>query len=141
MRHIYIDEKGRVFEGEWADLFSNIDEKIKQETDKMKTKGGNKMGKIFENVQVNKVVKFNKEDGKIKRKAKMVKAITVESVKDTFNTPETYLASGMVGLQQGLKYKGDFKAGSKAGIATAAVLAGINVAGSLAANMDKIKKA
>ena len=63
------------------------------------------------------------------------------SVKGTLSNPLTYAAAGSVGLQSGLKYKGDVKQGSKAGLATAAVLAGIDVAGNIIANMDVIKEA
>ena len=63
------------------------------------------------------------------------------SIKGTLNDPWTYAAGASVGLNQGLKYKGDFKAGGKAGLATVAVVAGLNVIGNIIANTDVIKEA
>ena len=144
MKKVYIDDEGRIFEGEMAEFFDESDgfiEEIRQELDEKNTKGENIMNRLFRKSGKTKVVGINKEDGKIKRKAKLIKDITVMSVKGTFNDPWTYGAVGSVALQQGLKYKGDFKAGGKAGLATAAVLTGFNVAGNIVINMDTIKEA
>lgn len=143
MKRVYIDEDGMLFEGELADLVDELESRIKSVDEQINknSKGGNIMNRLFKKSGKTKVVEINKEEGKIKRKAKVIKDITVMSVKGTVKDPWTYGAVGSVALHQGLKYKGDFKAGGKAGLATAAVLAGVNVAGNIVANMDVIKEA
>ena len=49
-----------------------------------------------------------------KRKAKVIGEVVSMSIKSTLNNPLTYAAGASVGLNQGLKYRGDFKAGTKA---------------------------
>ena len=147
MRNIYIDDQGRIYEGKIVDIFKDADgiiseiNKINQELNRDKTKGGNIMNKLFNKSDKGKVIEIDKRDGTIKRKAKVIKDITVMSVKGTLKDPWTYAAGGSIGLQQGLKYKGDFKSGGKAGLATVAVLAGVNVAGNIIGNMEVIKEA
>lgn len=145
MKRVYIDNEGRIFEGLEAEVIEQIEDNLRNagyfEALKRETKGGNIMKRLFRKSGKNKVVEINKEDGKIKRKAKVIKEITVMGIKGTLKDPWTYAAGGSVGLQQGLKYKGDFKAGGKAGLATVAVLAGVNVAGNIVGNMDVIKEA
>lgn len=146
MKRVYIDDKGRLFEDEVADLIMELDDegfrimKVRDSKNE-KSRGGNIMTSLFKKTGKTKVVEIDKRDGTIKRKAKVLKDIAVMSIKGTFSDPLTYAAAGSVGLQSGLKYKGDAKHGSKAGLATAAVLAGINVAGNIVANMDVIKEA
>ena len=144
MKKIYIDDKGRVFEDEWADVFNHADsviEEMRQKSDKMETKGGSKMSKLFKKTNSDKVVELDKRDGKIKRKAKVIGEVVSMSIKGTLNDSWTYAAGASVGLNQGLKYKGDFKAGTKAGLATVAVLAGVNVVGNIILNKEVIKEA
>ena len=145
MKRVYIDNDGDFFEGLEAEVVEQVEDNLANagyfEAVEKETKGDNKMSKLFKKTGKVVVTTFDKRDGTIKRKAKVVKDIAVMSIKGTFSDPLTYAAAGSVGLQSGLKYKGDAKHGSKAGLATAAVLAGINVAGNIVANMDVIKDA
>ena len=147
MRNIYIDDQGRIYEGEMADIFKDADgiiseiNKINQELNRDKTKGGNRMNKLFNKSDIGKVIAIDKGEGKIKRKAKVIGEVVSMSINKTLNDPWTYAAVASVGLNQGLKYKGDFKAGAKAGLATAAVVAGIDVVGSIVINRKVIKEA
>lgn len=143
MKKVYIAEDGMIFEGEVAELVNEL-ESLGAFVDEQKSKnskGGNIMNKLFNKSDKGKVIEIDKRDGTIKRKAKVIKDIAVMSVKGTLKDPWTYAAGGSIGLQQGLKYKGDFKAGGKAGLATVAVLAGVNVAGNIIGNMEVIKEA
>lgn len=147
MRNIYIDDQGRIYEGKIVDIFKDADDiiseinKINKELNRDKTKGGNRMNKLFNKSDKGKVVEINKKDSKIKRQAKVIGEVVKMSVKGTLNDPWTYAAGASVGLNQGLKYKGDFKAGGKAGLATVAVVAGVNVIGNMILNKDVIKEA
>ena len=147
MRNIYIDDQGRIYEGKIVDIFKDADDiiseinKINQELNRDKTKGGNIMNKLFNKSSKGKVIEIDKGEGKIKRKAKVIGEVVSMSVKGTLNDSWTYAAGASVGLNQGLKYKGDFKAGTKAGLATVAVLAGVNVVGNIILNKDIIKEA
>ena len=145
MKRVYIDNDGDFFEGLEAEVLEQIEDNLAEagyfESTERESKGGSIMNKLFKKSGKTTEIEINKEEGTIKRKAKVVKDIAVMSIKGTFSDPLTYAAAGSVGLQSGLKYKGDAKHGSKAGLATAAVLAGINVAGNIVANMDVIKDA
>ena len=145
MKRVYIDNDGDFFEGLEAEVLEQIEDNLAKagyfEATERESKGGSIMNKLFKKSGKTTEIEINKEEGTIKRKAKVVKDIAVMSIKGTFSDPLTYAAAGSVGLQSGLKYKGDAKHGSKAGLATAAVLAGINVAGNIVANMDVIKEA
>ena len=147
MKNIYIDEQGRVYEGNLADIFKDADgiiseiNEINQELGRNKTKGGIEMNKVFNKSNKGKVIEINKGEGKIKRKAKVIGEVVSMSIKGTLNDPWTYGAGASVGLNQGLKYKGDFKAGTKAGLATVAVLTGVNVVGNIILNKEVIKEA
>ena len=147
MRNIYIDDQGRIYEGKIVDIFKDADDiiseinKINKELNRDETKGGNRMNKLFNKSDKGKVVEINKKDSKIKRQAKVIGEVVKMSVKGTLNDPWTYAAGASVGLNQGLKYKGDFKAGGKAGLATVAVVAGVNVIGNMILNKDVIKEA
>lgn len=147
MRNIYIDDQGRIYEGKIVDIFKDADDiiseinKINKELNRDETKGGNRMNKLFNKSDKGKVVEINKKDSKIKRQAKVIGEVVKMSVKGTLNDPWTYAAGASVGLNQGLKYKGDFKAGGKAGLATVAVVAGVNVIGNMILNKDAIKEA
>ena len=145
MKRVYIDRNGEIFEGLEADAVEIVEDNLRDagyfEAVEKETKGGNIMNRLFKKSGKTKLVTINKEEGKIKRKAKVIKEITVMGVKGALADPLTYATSGSIGLQQGLKYKGDFKAGGKAGLTTVAVIAGVNVAGNIIANMDVIKEA
>ena len=154
MKKVYIDDEGRIFEDEIADLIMELEGLNKEsntlkgfriwkdkDSNNKKSKGENIMNKLFNKSNKGKVIRINKEDGTIKRKAKVIKEIAAMGVKGTLKDPWTYAAGGSVGLQQGLKYRGDFKAGGKAGLATVAVLAGVDVAVNIIGNMDVIKEA
>lgn len=143
MKKVYIAEDGMIFEGEVADLIDEL-ESLGETVDKQRkanSKGGNIMNKLFNKSDKGKVVEINKKDSKIKRQAKVIGEVVKMSVKGTLNDPWTYAAGASVGLNQGLKYKGDFKAGGKAGLATVAVVAGVNVIGNMILNKDVIKEA
>ena len=145
MKKVYIDDEGRIFEGIEAEAVEIVEDNLESagyfEAVEKETKGGNIMDKLFNKSDKGKVIEIDKRDGTIKRKAKVIKDITVMSVKGTLNDSWTYAAGASVGLNQGLKYKGDFKAGTKAGLATVAVLAGVNVVGNIIGNMEVIKEA
>ena len=155
MREVYMDSNGKIFEGEMADLIMGLDdlkiEKEKQlkrskiEKDKKskdeKSKGANDMDRSINKSRKGKVIEIDKREGAIKRKAKVIGEVVSMSIKSTLNDSWTYAAGASVGLNQGLKYKGDFKAGTKAGLATVAVLAGVNVVGNIILNKEVIKEA
>ena len=144
MKKIYIAKDGTIFEGEVADLVDELEslEVSVEEQRRKYSKGANNMiNKILKKSNKGKVIEINKEEGKIKRKAKVIGEVVSMSIKGTLNDPWTYAAVASVALNQGLKYKGDFKAGGKAGLATAAVIAGVNVVGNLVINKEVIKEA
>ena len=143
MKKVYIAKDGMIFEGEVADLVEELEslEESVLERRKQNSKGGNIMNKVFNKSNKGKVIEIDKRDGKIKRKAKVIGEIVDMSIKSTFNDPWTHAAVGTVALNQGLKYKGDFKAGGKAGLATLAVIAGVEVVGNIILNKEIIKKA
>lgn len=145
MKKVYIDDEGRIcegFEAEAAEIVEDILESAGYfEAVEKETKGENIMNKLFNKSSKTKVVEINKEEGTIKRKAKVIGEVVNMSIKGTLNDPWTYAAVASVGLNQGLKYKGDFKAGGKAGLATVAVIAGVNVVGNIILNKDIIKEA
>lgn len=143
MKKVYINDEGRIFEGIEAEAVEIVEDNLEAagyfKALEKETKGGNIMNGLFKKTK--KEVELDKRDSKIKRQAKVVKAVVDMSVKGTLNSPWTYAAMASVGLNQGLKYKGDFKAGGKAGLATAAVVMGVNVVGNIIANKDIIKEA
>lgn len=155
MKKAYMDSDGMIFEDEMADLIMGLEDlkrekeekltRLKIEKDKKskdkKSKGGSIMNKLINKSSKGKVIEIDKRDGKIKRKAKVIGEVVSMSVKGTLNDSWTYAAGASVGLNQGLKYKGDFKAGTKAGLATVAVLAGVNVVGNIILNKEVIKEA
>ena len=143
MKKVYIAKDGMIFEGEVADLVEELEslEESVQERRKQNSKGGNIMNKVFNKSNKGKVIEINKGEGKIKRKAKVIGEVVSMSIKGTLNDSWTYAAGASVGLNQGLKYKGDFKAGTKAGLATVAVVAGVNVVGNIILNKEVIKEA
>ena len=143
MKRVYINKDGIIFEGELADLAERIEdikESVNEQINK-ESKGENIMNRLFNKTGKTKVVRINKEEGTIKRKAKVIGEVVNMSIKGTLNDPWTYAAGASVGLNQGLKYKGDFKAGGKAGLATVAVIAGVNVVGNIILNKEVIKEA
>lgn len=143
MKKVYITKDGMIFEGEVADLIDELEslEVSVEEQRRKYSKGVNIMNKVFNKSRKGKEIEINKEEGKIKRKAKVIGEVVSMSIKGTLNDPWTYAAVASVGLNQGLKYKGDFKVGGKAGLATAAVIAGVNVVGNLVINKEVIKEA
>ena len=143
MKKVYIAKDGTIFEGEVADLIEELEslEESVQERRKQNSKGGNIMNKVFNKSRKGKVIEIDKREGKIKRKAKVIGEVVSMSIKGTLNDSWTYAAGASVGLNQGLKYKGDFKAGTKAGLATVAVVAGVNVVGNIILNKEVIKEA
>lgn len=143
MKKVYIAKDGMIFEGEVADLVEELEslEESVQERRKQNSKGGNIMNKVFNKSRKGKMIEIDKGEGKIKRKAKVIGEVVSMSVKGTLNDSWTYAAGASVGLNQGLKYKGDFKAGAKAGLATVAVVAGVNVVGNIILNKEVIKEA
>lgn len=143
MKRVYIDEDGMIFEGESADLIDELEglKRSVEERREKNSKGENIMNKLLNKSNKGKVIEINKKDSKIKRQAKVIGEVVSMSVKGTLNDSWTYAAGASVGLNQGLKYKGDFKAGTKAGLATVAVVAGVNVIGNIILNKDVIKEA
>ena len=145
MKKVYIDKDGKIYEGLEAEVVEQVEENLKNagyfEALEEETKGGNIMNKLFKKTKSDKVVKLDKRDSKIKRQAKVIGEVVSMSVKGTLNDPWTYAAGASVGLNQGLKYKGDFKAGGKAGLATVAVVAGVTVIGNMILNKEAIKEA
>lgn len=92
----------------------------------------------------NKTINFNISGEKmetLKRKVKFVGDIACKAAAVTLQSEQTLKWSAGIGLIQGLKYNGNFKRGLKAGLATAGVMAGINVISNLANNYEEIKKA
>jgi len=77
----------------------------------------------------------------LKRKLNVVKSIAIESSKVIFEDKRIYQAAAGIGLWQGLKYRGSFKQGFKAGIATLGVMAGTNIIWNLVQSSDEIKNA
>lgn len=77
----------------------------------------------------------------LKRKAEVIKEISLKSAKAQLKDPRTITYAAAVCLYQGLKYKGSFRRGMRAGLATIAAFVGSNVATSLVQNSDEIKKA
>lgn len=155
MKRAYIDEYGMIFEDEMADLIMELEDLKRETEEKLKrskirktkkskdkqSKGGNDMNKLYIKTNKGKVTEIDKRDGTIKRKAKVIGEVVSMSIKSTLNNPLTYAAGASVGLNQGLKYRGDFKAGTKAGLATIAVAAGVEVVGNIIGNMEVIKEA
>jgi hypothetical protein len=77
----------------------------------------------------------------LKRKLEAVKHIAVDSAMVQLQDARTFQLAAGVGLYQGLKYKGNFGNGFKAGVATVAVVTGVRVVTNLFNNLDIIKKA
>ena len=84
MKRVYIDEEGRLFEDEIADLIMELED-LHEESDTLKgfriwkdkdsnnkkSRGGNIMTSLFKKTGRTKVVEIDKRDGTIKRKAKV----------------------------------------------------------------------
>lgn len=81
-----------------------------------------------------------KEDA-FKRKLKVVKDIAIDSSLIQLRDVKTLQVAAVVGLWQGLKYRGNLKRGLNAGVATVAVITGCNVVNNLINHYDKIKDA
>lgn len=151
MKRVYIDEDGAIFEDSDSDVAMELDDQIlkigkqieyaRGILDNIKPeKGDNKMRKNLVDATKQIKVKFEK-DGKVKRQAKVVADIVKASIEITVESPDSVAAIAAVGLHQGLKYSGNFKAGVKAGAATAAVLTGVNTVANIMHNRDAIKNA
>ena len=83
----------------------------------------------------------SKKEGSFIRKAELVKHTAVVSTKVLLTDPNVHALAVGVGLQQGLKYKGSFKSGVKAGLATyGATIVGWSIY-NVANNIDVIKEA
>ena len=145
MKRVYMDDKGEFFEGLEAEVLEQIEDNLAKagyfEAVERESKGGSIMNKLFKKSGKTKVVEINKEEGTIKRKAKVIGEVVSMSIKSSLNDPWSYAAVASVGLNQGLKYKGDFKAGGKAGLATLAVIAGVELVGNIIVNKEVIKEA
>jgi hypothetical protein len=91
-----------------------------------------------------KVIDINPDgtrDDSIKRKWGLIKDVAAKSVMGQLEDPRTLFIIGGVALYQGLKYKGSFKLGAKAGLSTAGVILGVSVANGLIESADEIKRA
>lgn len=77
---------------------------------------------------------------KLKRQGIKVADIAVTSAMNTIANNNSLKVSVGVGLMQGLKYRGNFKRGVKAGVTTMGVLVGIDVVTNVAGNWELIKK-
>ena len=145
MKRVYIDNDGDFFEGLEAEVLEQIEDNLAEagyfESTERESKGGSIMNKLFKKSGKTTEIEINKEEGTIKRKAKVIGEVVSMSIKSTFNDPWTHVAVASVGLNQGLKYKGSFKAGGKAGLAAAAVIAGYELVGNLVINKEVIKDA
>ena len=86
-------------------------------------------------------LKEEEKGSKLKRKAKKIKDISVDSVKKTFKSPWTYIAVGVNAADKSLKDGNGLKEGIKAGVTTAVWVSGIGVTSELYVNRDEIKDA
>jgi hypothetical protein len=77
----------------------------------------------------------------LKRKLNVIKNIVLESGTVMLEDKRIYQAAAGIGLWQGLKYRGSFKQGLKAGIATIGVMAGANIIYNIVQSSDEIKNA
>ncbi len=94
---------------------------------------------VIINMRVEGEKKEKKE--KLKRQAKVLGGIVVDSVKAQLSTEGTYTTAAGIGLIQGFKYGGSLKRGVKAGAVVVGVLVGINVVGNVVEKWDYIKNA
>ena len=77
----------------------------------------------------------------IMQKANFVGKVFIGGVKEQLSQEWTWGAAALVGLSQGLKYKGSIKLGIQGGLATLVVIAGANGAYNVVSYWDKIKLA
>jgi len=81
------------------------------------------------------------KDEVLKRRFGKVKDIAIDSTMAQLQEPRTFQMAAGIGLWQGLKYRGNFGQGLKAGVATVAVMAGVNVVSNIIKHIDDIKNA
>lgn len=81
------------------------------------------------------------KDEVFKGKFGLIKDIAISSAMMQLQDVKTFQAGAIIGLYQGLKYRGNFGQGMKAGLATVGVITGLNVVTNLIKNVDEIKKA
>lgn len=87
-------------------------------------------------------INIDKEkEEKLVSKAKVIGDIAIKAAVRTLREENTYKWAGGIGLWQGLKYRGDFNRGIKAGLTTAGVLVAMNVIANVANQYDDIKNA
>jgi hypothetical protein len=79
---------------------------------------------------------MNKRLGKLK----VGVSLFYQSAKKQMLSEDTILISAGVGLYQGLKYKGSFKQGIKAGLATMVTIGAVNGFLNFVEHKDKIKE-
>lgn len=89
----------------------------------------------MENLQMNKEMVE-----KLKRKGLVACDIAISSAMKQMADPATAKVAVGIGLYQGLKYRGNFKRGLKAGLVTYGVMAGFNAIGNVAEKWDDIKR-
>lgn len=84
---------------------------------------------------------LNKKEEVWKRKFKLIKEIAVDSATSQLQDVRTYQWAAGIGLYQGLKYRGNFGQGVKAGLASVVVFTGSNIVVNLVNKWDEIKDA
>ena len=77
---------------------------------------------------------------KLLKRADLIRVVFVGGVKKQLKQEWTWSAAAVIGLHQGLKYSGNIKNGVAGGVATIAVIAGINGLYNVADCWDKIMK-
>ena len=77
---------------------------------------------------------------KLLERANMVGVVFIGGVKKQLTQGWTWSAAAGVGLHQGLKYSGNIKNGVAGGVATLAVIAGMNGIYNVALQWGKIKE-
>jgi len=75
----------------------------------------------------------------ILEKSNIIRTVFMDGVKAQLSQEWTWGATAVIGLHQGLKYKGNIKTGISGGLAVLIVLAGMNGAYNIASHWDKIK--
>lgn len=85
---------------------------------------------------------INKEKGnKLKRQAKMIGDMIILNTTILMEDKRTHAIAVGIGLMQGLKYRGSFKNGVKAGLATYGALIAAQTIQNVVQERDEIKKA
>ena len=77
----------------------------------------------------------------LRRKINVIKEIAIDSSKVMLEDKRILQSAAVIGLWQGLKYRGSFGRGIKAGFATIGVMAGVNIIYNVIQSTDEIKNA